>query len=100
MLRPVQRLLSERIARTDQLAPLVVPEGESEHSVEAFQRRFLPLGPGVQQDLSVPLGHELVTEVAQLVTELAIVVDLAIENEMPPAEMHWLHRARVKIDDR
>ena len=39
------------------------------------------------------------TEGRQLVTELAVVVNLAVENEVPGAEVHRLHRSFVQIDD-
>src|SRR5690242_2530428 len=45
--RPEQWLLTERVSRTDEFLPLVVPERDGEHPVHAIEGGVFPLGPGV-----------------------------------------------------
>ncbi len=74
-----------------QLALLSSETANREHAVEAVER-LLPTRPGVQQHLAVALGDEPVPEPSQLLAQLTVVADLAVEGEVQRAEVQRLHR--------
>jgi len=95
-----QRLLAERVDGHRHRAVAGVVDGEGEHRVDAVKRPLAPLTPRVQEHLGVGLGDERVAERLELGAALAVVVDLAVEDERQRAQAHRLHRALVEVDDR
>src|SRR5438045_1168441 len=81
---------------------LVVPQGKGKHSIQSRQRRLAPLLPCRQQNFSISFGPKLMTFRGQLTTQLAIVINLAVERDHKPRIMRD-HRfvARIAgVDDR
>ena len=100
VVRPEQRLLAERVARGVSDRSRSSQTAKANMPLTRVQRALSPLSPRVQQHLAVALGDERVTEAAQLVAQLAVVVDLAVEHEVQRTQVQRLIRARVEVDDR
>ena len=58
---------------------MLVPKGNSEHTVEALQCVIAPLFVGVHDDLSVAVGSEAVAGLQELSPQLPEVIDFTIE---------------------
>ena len=54
----------------------------------------------MQENLPIPLRDEHVAETRELGSQLEIVIDLAVEDDVSRSEMKRLHRPLVEIDDR
>src|SRR5215831_4475338 len=78
---PVERLLAETIARNKQTFTLLVPQRKSEHPVEVLDHFAAVFLVQVRQDFGVRFTAEGVTARLQTGTQLAIVVDFAVEND-------------------
>ena len=74
----IKRLLAERIARQHQGAVAPVPKGDREHAAQAGKAIHAPLLIGMHDDLGVARRREAVAEAKELVSELDIIVDLAV----------------------
>jgi hypothetical protein len=96
---PVERLDAEAVARREQAPPARVPEGEAEHPVEPPEARLSQVLVEMEDDLGVAPRPEDVAA-RQLVAEVVVVVDLAVEDEpeRPVLVRHGLP-AGVRIDD-
>jgi len=83
MATKINGLDADPVARHRQHVPGRVPDGESEHAVEAFQQTVDPPFPvAVNEDLGVGMiGAKSVTGVFQLAPERKMVVDLAVEGD-------------------
>ena len=77
----VERLDPHPVTRQQQGPLLTVPDGESEHAVEALDEAVTPLLVAVHDDLGVAARPKPVTTGDQLVTKLGMVVDLAVEDD-------------------
>ncbi len=97
----VERLLPEPVARDEQAALGVVPDGEGEHPGEPFHARFAVDRVRVQDHLGVAPRAEPAPGRHELGAELAEVVDLAVEDD-PVAPGLVAHRlpSGHEIDDR
>ena len=81
----VEGLFAEAVPGQVQPAVSPVPQSEGEHPLAGLERRFEPPGlDGAQQDLGIRSAPEGETFAHQALTELAVVVDLAVEDEDPP----------------
>src|ERR1041384_3997146 len=80
----------------------IIPQRKREHSIQTLQTRFTPFSPSLQQNLCIGLRSELMTFGDQLLTQLAIVVDLAVENDDESIVMreHRLVTGAARVDDR
>ena len=77
----VKRFDAEEVARAEQLAALLVPDGEREHAAHLVQQQLAPGQVRHQQRLGVGLGLERPAVRGQLVAQVAVVVDLAVEHD-------------------
>ena len=81
LLRVVERLDAEEVAGTEQLARIAVPDGEREHAAQTVEHAFAPRQIAREQDLGVGVGLELPTLRLELGSQIAVVVDLAVEHD-------------------
>jgi hypothetical protein len=58
-----------------------VPDGEGEHAVQVFDAVLAPFGIGLEDDLGVALGKEVIAPGAQLGAQFRVVVDGAVEHQ-------------------
>src|SRR6185437_2083794 len=86
----VERLDAEAIARQQQTLQRTVPERDGEHAVQAREERQAVLFVEPRDHLAVARAAEAVPLGCQLVAQLAVVVDLPVEND--------LHRAGLVAD--
>src|SRR6185312_17172355 len=77
-----QRLLAEAIAPEQQRARLGVPQRDPEHAVEPREDAVAPRLVAVDDDLGVRVRVEAVPEPLELAAQLAVVVDLAVEDAL------------------
>src|SRR5437868_7887200 len=77
--RIVEWLLAHAVARENQALRLRVPERECEHAVQSLQEVETPLVVCVCRNFAVGFGAEAMAAGAQLLRQLAIVVDLTID---------------------
>jgi hypothetical protein len=99
----VQRLLAEPIARHQERAIARVPHRQREHAAQARQRRGeAPRLDRRQDDLGVRPPAEPRATGGQLGAQLAVVVDLAVEDDRVAARRrgHRLVAERRQVDDR
>lgn len=96
-----QRLDAGAVARQQQLLAAAVPEGEGEHALQPLQAVQSILLIGVENGFGVGRGAEAVAFAAQLATQLAVVVDFAIEgdDELAVFAFHRLVAGRRRIED-
>ena len=81
-LRVEERLDAEVIARENEFRLVAgIEDREPPHPVETTEAADAPLGVGVQRDLGVAAGAELVPERFELGAQLAVVVDLAVVDD-------------------
>ncbi len=76
-----QRLHAEPVAREKQGLLWLVPKCKGEHAAKALDARLAPGFPGVHDDFRVTAGAEHVAQRRQFRDQLAVVVDLAVEND-------------------
>ena len=88
----VQRLHAEGIARDEHVAGAAVEEGDGEDPVEAREHALALLEIEVEDHLGVGVAAEGVSLGLEFAAELAVVVDLAVEDE--------LHRAIERLHNR
>ena len=81
IVKDVQRLDAEGVARQDQGAGRGIPEGQAKHAVEPRQCTKTPLLVGMHDDFGIGTGLESVTEGLQFVAQLAEVVDFSVEHD-------------------
>ncbi len=74
-----QRLLAETVARDQQAAGALIPEGEGEHALQRVHHRLAVLLVEVHQHLGVAAGRKAVAAAPQVFAQLRVVVDLAVE---------------------
>jgi hypothetical protein len=77
----VQRLDPDAIPYQHQRVSLRVPERYAEHSAKTREAVLAPFFVGVNDGLGVGVGVEAVTAGTQVVAQLAIVVDFAVEDD-------------------
>src|SRR4051812_35799850 len=79
--RVVQRLLADAVAGQEEPPLPRVPYGQSEHAVQAMDQRrasvFVEMGDG----LGIALSREAVPGAFKLTAQLAVVVDLSVEDD-------------------
>src|SRR4030095_7963141 len=97
----IERFDTHAIAHQEKCALLVIPERESEHAVQSWETLLTPLCPGGQQNFSVCLRVKAVAFAGELFAQLAIVVNLSVENydQSAVARKHRLVARRAGIDD-
>jgi len=98
----VEGLDAEAVAGQEQGVPVLVPEGEGKHAVEAFQAGFAPGVIGLQDDFRIPVGKEAVAHAAQFPAQFPVVIYGAVENQgqLQLRIVHGLVRAFGEVDDR
>ena len=98
----VQGLDAKGIAGDEKSLFAVVPDGKGIHAAEFVQHRFALEFVKVKEDLGVALGNEAAAFGFELGTELAVVVDLAVEGDDEGAVVaeHRLGAGRGEIDNR
>ena len=79
--RPVDRLLAVAIASEQQLALLLVPDREREHAAQHRGRLVAVLLPEMGDDLDVGVAAEAVTARLEILAQLDVVVDLAVDGD-------------------
>ena len=79
--RVEQRLLPDAVAGEQECSPGGVPDGECEHSVQAVHAPGSKVLVEMGDHLGVPLGRERMALRGELLPQLAIVVDLAVEHD-------------------
>ena len=98
----IQRLDAERIAGEEQRTLQLVPDAESEHAAQVAHHVGAVLEIKAQQHLRVARRAEAVPALLQLSTQLAEVIDLAVEDDPQPAvgRGHRLRAGLTQVDDR
>jgi hypothetical protein len=98
----VERLDSERIAGQQQRPPAEVEHGEREHSDQPRQRVHAEECERLEQHLGVALRAERDAARLEIGAELAVVVDLAIEEDrqLASSRAHRLPPRLREVDDR
>ena len=86
-----QGLLAEAVARQEQRALHVVPDGQGPHAVESRQAVGAPLGVGGEDHFRIGLAAEVVALGGQFGADLEEVIDLAVEGD-PVAALRIAHR--------
>ena len=97
----VERFLASAIAGDEEGVSFAAPDREGEHAIEPVEERLAPLFEAVHEDFGVTVvGRELVTKRQQLVAQLAVVVDFAVEDDAVPLALvpHGL-MAAIEVDD-
>src|SRR5215217_2268403 len=98
---PVKRLLSEAIARDQQTASAAIPQSEGKHAVELADHSVAVLFVQVRQDFGVGSAAKCMSTFFEFRAQLAIVVDLAVENYRDaPVFVENRLFTRDEIDDR
>ena len=98
----IERLLAEAVAAAEQAALAAVVEGECPHAVEPADERGTPRAIGVEQHFRIGVvGLKAVAEGDELLAQIEMIVDLAIEHDSERAVRgpHGL-LAAIQIDDR
>jgi hypothetical protein len=80
----VQRLDAEAVAGQHQPAGVALVDRQGEHADEVVDEVLAPAVVGLRDDLGVGRGEEPVAVPAQLVAQLAVVVDAAVEDDGQP----------------
>ena len=80
-----QRLLTEVIAGDEQALAAAVPDREHEHAPEPLEHPLAFVLEQVHEDLGVGAGAELVPAPPELLPQLLVVVDLAVEDHLQVA---------------
>jgi hypothetical protein len=80
-LSPIERLYAETVDGHEKLASARVPEREGEHPAKAPDELPAELLVAVHKDLRVGTRLEGVAAASQVVPQLAVVVDLAVEDD-------------------
>src|SRR5205085_5751551 len=78
---PVERLFTETVARYEELAAARIPEREREHSVKMLDHPCAVLFIKMRQNFRVRLAAKRVPARFQFFPKLAVVVNLAVEND-------------------
>jgi hypothetical protein len=82
--REEQRFDAERVPRHEQLALPGVPDREGEHPAQPRDGLGAPVVVGRDDRLGVALGRELRAQLGELLAQLEVVVDLAVEDDRVP----------------
>ena len=101
VLGEVQRLDAEPVAAEQHPAAVALDDREGEHAVQALDEPVAPVVVGLEQHLGVAVGEEPVAVLAQLATQLLVVVDAAVPRDGQP-QIGVDHRLRARfgqIDD-
>ncbi len=93
----VEGLDPQPVARGEQRPALGVPDGEGEHPHQGVDARGTVAGVEVEQHLGVAVGAE---RTRQPGAQLAVVVDLAVEDQRQRPQRHRLVARRRQIEDR
>jgi hypothetical protein len=97
----VERLDTEPIAREQQPPRAGVVDRDRPHTVEAGEALLAPFVVGLRHHLGVARACELAAERLQLCAQLAVVVDLAVEDKPPAcAGRERLVAVLGQVDDR
>ena len=96
-----QRLLAQAIACEQHAPRRQIGNGKREHAIQALRARIAILFVGVNNRFGIGLRPELMPLLDQVVAQLAVVVDLAVEDDPHRAVLvgHRLITAGA-IDDR
>ena len=78
--RVVERLDAEPVACEQERARLFIPQSEGEDAVEMREKIRAPFGVSREQDFRVRVGAKLSPARFKLAPQLAVVVNLAVEN--------------------
>src|SRR5205823_14212081 len=81
----VERLHPKTIPRDDQRALAGVPPGHGEHPAHARERRRAILDEQSEQHFRVAARRKLVSARFEIAAQLAVVVDLSVEDDVVPA---------------
>ncbi len=97
-----ERLDAQTIARREQRALALIPDGEREHPVEAAETLLAETLIEVEQHFGVGSTDEVVAGGSEVLGELHVVVDLAVEDDPQIAIVadHGLVTRRREIDNR
>ena len=77
-----QRLLSQMITRQQQLLLSLIPDGKREHTAQLSHQVSPVIFVKVDQNLGVRIGPELMSARFQLLTELRVVIDFPVEDDV------------------
>ena len=80
----VQRLDTEAVTCHEQGLPTGVPDGEGKHAVQVLRAVLAPFRVGLEDDLAVTTGEKVITARGQLLAQLRIIVDGAVEHQHQP----------------
>ena len=100
MLGVVQRLDADAVAGEEQRAAPSIPQRDAEHPAQVRERVLAPLLVGVHDGLGIGIRVERVPVRDELRAQLAVVVDLAVEDH-PDGAVFVANRlvAAGEVDD-
>jgi hypothetical protein len=100
--RVVQRLDADAVARQHQSLPAGIPKAEREHTVQPLHAIRTPLCIGFQDNFGIAARFEAVSFLLELLPELRVVVDGAVEHERVAVGVidHRLAGFFRQVDDR
>lgn len=101
LLGEVERLDAEPVANEVRAARVGLDDRERKHAGESLEQRFAPVGPAAEDHLGVRGRREAHPSADQLVAELAVVVDAAVEREREAVFLgdHRLGAGVTHVDD-
>ena len=76
-----------------------IDKSEGEHASQARQHVDVPSSIGGEQHLGIRSGRELLSEPRQLLAQLNVIIDLAVENDNEVAAPHRLVGTLIEVDD-
>ena len=97
----VEGLDAEAVPRQHEAAAVPLGEGEGEHAEEVVDASGAPLTVGLGDHLGVGVGEEAVAQPAELLAQVAVVVDAAVEDDGQTqlGIDHGLGAGRREVDD-
>jgi hypothetical protein len=100
-LQQIEGLDTEAVPTDQEALPLLVPQGEGEHSVQPSDKRIPDLLVETEYYLAIGVTPEHVASLQELLAQLGGVVDFAVANEdkIPVARLQRL-MAAFDVDDR
>ena len=101
VIRPVERLDAQRIAREQQGPLLGIPQAEGEHATQLGNHVGAAVGIELQHHLGVGIAAEAIAARHQFVAQFPVIIDLAVEGNgvTPASAVHRLRAIGAEVDD-
>ena len=99
---PKERLDAEGVPGQQHAPPLSIQDGKGEHADQAVQSLGAPAGDCLEQHFGITMRPEGAALLLQLLSQLEVIVDLAVEDQVIPAVggAHGLASGLAQVQDR